>query len=225
MSAVEVVPSSRWRALLPQGVVTCETRRFDHSSCLYPQERLAVRDAVAKRVEEFAAGRVCARAALAQLGIADAPLLRGPDRRPVWPSGVVGSITHTDRYCAAAVARSSAFLGIGIDVERVGRLTRDVQQRICSPRELDRLGAMDDGARQDAATVIFSAKEAFYKSQSGLDGAMSDFLDVELRLHEGVFVVEPRRPLAAGLDRAGVLSGRYVVDSGLVFTGIALPVG
>ena len=221
MPLADLAPSGLWAALLPPDVVAVETRRFNHSPLLYPDERSAVGRAIPKRIEEFAAGRACAREAMEWLGIAPGPLLRGADRRPGWPAGVIGSITHTEGYCAAAVAWASAYLGLGIDVERNGRLTEALQRRICTGRELDRLGDLDADARQKAATVIFSAKEAFYKSQSALAGAVIEFHDVELQLHEGVFVVEPLRRLPAVLDGVS-LSGRYAVEGELVFTGIAL---
>src|SRR5208283_1858886 len=64
----------------------------------------ALERATAKRVGEFLAGRFCARAAIEALAGAPVELLpRGPDGCPVWPPGLVGSISHTDRFATAAV--------------------------------------------------------------------------------------------------------------------------
>jgi 4'-phosphopantetheinyl transferase EntD len=41
------------------------------------------------------------------------------DRTPVWPDGVVGSITHTGDFAAAAVAWAADIAGLGIDSEQV----------------------------------------------------------------------------------------------------------
>jgi 4'-phosphopantetheinyl transferase EntD len=40
------------------------------------------------------------------LGLPERPIPMGRDRAPVWPEGVVGSISHSDAFCLAAVARS-----------------------------------------------------------------------------------------------------------------------
>jgi len=41
-----------------------------------------------------------------------------PEQGPaIWPPGVLGSITHTDWYCGAAVARTADFTALGIDAE------------------------------------------------------------------------------------------------------------
>ena len=44
------------------------------------------------------------RAAIGGTWDRPAAILAGPRGQPLWPPGVVGSITHTDLYCAAAVA-------------------------------------------------------------------------------------------------------------------------
>ena len=71
---------------------------------LLPAERAALGQVVDGRRRDFAAGRHCARRALARLVGSPEPILSGPDREPVWPQGIVGSITHCDGYRAAAVA-------------------------------------------------------------------------------------------------------------------------
>ncbi|MGW7821409.1 4'-phosphopantetheinyl transferase family protein [Streptomyces puniciscabiei] len=78
--------------------------REDPTTALYPQETAHLRHALPKRRREFATARVCARRALQALGLPPAPIPPGSNGAPQWPAGVVGSITHRRRYCAAAVA-------------------------------------------------------------------------------------------------------------------------
>ena len=53
---------------------------------------------------EFVTARICARRALAELGVADAAIPRGPAGSPIWPARVVGSLTHCVGFRTAAVA-------------------------------------------------------------------------------------------------------------------------
>ena len=96
-------------------VVECD-RRVEESF-LHPEEAACVRRSVEKRRLEFSAGRFCARMALSQLGVHDFSLLPDADRVPLWPPGVVGSISHCSGLAVAAVARSESVKSIGVDVE------------------------------------------------------------------------------------------------------------
>src|SRR5512134_460449 len=105
----------------------------DPSPPLLAEEEPLVARAVDKRRREFAKGRACARAALARLGCVAGPLLTGSEREPLWPDGVVGSVTHTDSYCAVAVVRSAACAGLGIDAELAEPLDPPIADRISTP--------------------------------------------------------------------------------------------
>ncbi len=205
----DIASSKIWGEILPPRIVACETRVPGRIDCLYRGERKAVANAITRRVEEFAAGRACARAALLQLGIPPQPLLRGRDGAVLWPDGIVGAITHTRGYCAAAVARRSDYSGLGIDAEEVGRMTSEMWPLICSADE----GAWFTGtnAPLETATLLFSAKEAVFKC---CPGDFPNFREVTIRLREGTFHVEvPATPQ--------LQPGRYRVADALVFSGIA----
>ena len=144
------------------------------------------------RQEQFAAGRACARAGLSVLGCPEEPLLVGEDRRPLWPSGVTGSISHTrglgesgsnEASFGVAVVVLDAALGgrgIGVDVERVGRVREALFGRLFTGAELEDLRRLPLDRRAVHATVLFSAKEAFYKAQFGLSRSWVGFRDVEI---------------------------------------------
>lgn len=147
---------------------------------LHPNEAAHVGHASDQRRGEFAAGRVCARAGLRELGVdPDRPLVAAADRSPQWPEGIIGSISHTGAYCVAVVARADGSDGgLGVDAEQLGRVTDRLHRTIFTDGErawLDRLGARD---RSHAATMLFSAKEAFYKAQHPLTRSWVGFKDV-----------------------------------------------
>lgn len=130
--------------IVPQAVVTMEA---DPRACrrdadaLFPEERSYIERAVAKRRREFTTGRLLARTALEKLGIEAQPIGRGSDRSPVWPSDTVGLISHTDSWCAVAVARSTDVLALGIDVENDAPLLARLLEIVCVPQELEWLSS------------------------------------------------------------------------------------
>ncbi|WNI19040.1 4'-phosphopantetheinyl transferase family protein [Actinacidiphila sp. ITFR-21] len=155
---------------------------LDHAP-LFPEEAEAITKAVAKRRAEYTAGRACARAALAAFGAPSGPILRDARRgAPVWPAGFVGSITHTEGYRAAAVARAGDILTLGIDAEPHGPLPDGVLDVIlATPAEqaaLDRLTAEHPAFRWDR--LLFSAKETVYKAWYPFHRRMLGFKEAEL---------------------------------------------
>ncbi|HZP11293.1 MAG TPA: 4'-phosphopantetheinyl transferase superfamily protein [Nevskiaceae bacterium] len=221
--------SAVFQELLPAGIATAELSGPGDPSMLSTAERKHIGAAVAKRASEFAAGRLCARRALAQYGIHDYPLVGGADRRPQWPSTLVGSITHTQGFSAAAVAERSRFRGIGIDVESIGRVTRDVWSEVLLPEEQRWLEQLDPREQAQIAALMFSAKESFYKCQYELTSQWLDFQDVALdvvgwNLGLGSFAVHPRKTTRIVEAYQGRLFGRFAFRRGLVLTGIAIAV-
>ncbi|HTQ34349.1 MAG TPA: hypothetical protein VMI30_09280 [Stellaceae bacterium] len=121
--------------LLPPQVSVVETRRDAPDVFVFPEEAALVEGAVAPRLAEFVTTRHCARLALRRFDIADSPILRGPKREPLWPAGIVGSLTHCADYRAAAVARLSDILSIGIDAEPHEPIRDRIVERILVEEE------------------------------------------------------------------------------------------
>jgi len=116
------------------------------------------------RRREFTLGRNAARHALRRLGIPAATIGRHPeDRDPVWPAGVVGSISHSHGVAAAACAPADRVLGIGLDLERAGPLGDDLVAEICRPDELAHLRELAPHP-VDWPKQLFTIKEAAYKA-------------------------------------------------------------
>jgi len=210
-------------ALFPAGVAGAELVRLEDAGPLLGAERASIAGAAAPRALEFAAGRHCAREALRALGCEPVPVLRREDRQPAWPPGIVGSISHASGYCGAVVARSSTCLGLGFDVEEWGRMRPALWRRIATPREIEWLRAQGDlGARW--ATLLFSAKEAFYKAQYPSSATFLGFQAAAFHAAgSGRFEIELLRDVPA-VGRAGArFAGRYATDAERCYTGICLP--
>lgn len=148
----------------------------DQTHALSPAEREQVEGAVASRRAEYSTGRFLAKRALGQLG-SDASSIPSEGRRPIWPEGVVGSITHSRRYALAVASRRSQFAGVGIDLERTNRVTKALAPKTMTEGELAAAGA---GWPPSPRTANFSAKEAIFKAVNPIVGLMIGFKEVEI---------------------------------------------
>ncbi len=216
------------RNLFPPGALIAELRGPGDPAALFPEEAQSLQRAVLKRVQEFAAGRLCARRLLAEFGIDDFPIKVAKDRQPVWPDSLVGSITHTTGFCAAVAARKTHLRAVGIDSEVAGSVRQELWRGICTPHETAWLHSLPSAEQTRAATLIFSAKEAFYKCQFPLLQERLNFHDVSVAvgswgLARGAFEVRANRPLALARHATLALEGQYLFHEELVTTGIALP--
>jgi 4'-phosphopantetheinyl transferase EntD len=163
----------------------------------------------------------------AEVGIEGFSLLPAKDRQPVWPTGIAGSITHTEGYSAAVVIRRGSVRSVGLDAERIAAVHEGLWPRICAPSELASLRDFPGAQRGERAAVTFAAKEAFYKSQFALTGEWIGFEDVVVDLEGesgagGTFVVVPQRPLLLQRHEPQRLTGRFRRHGEFVAAGLAL---
>jgi 4'-phosphopantetheinyl transferase EntD len=146
-----------------------------------PDEARAVARAVPARRREFAAGRASARLALERLGHPHVgPIPAGPDRTPVWPIGIVGSITHCAGLTAAAVGQTSEFRGIGLDAEPAMPLEPELVPVVCSRRERSWIDAQREVDSLDWPKLFFCLKEAVQKCVFLELRTLLEFSDVEV---------------------------------------------
>lgn len=209
--------------LFPAGAVAAELRGAGDAALLLPAEARRLGQAVPKRVREFAAGRSCARRALAEFGIVDFPLEAAADRRPIWPRGMVGSITHTAGFCAAVVADLTRASSLGIDSEAVCDVKEEIWPSICLPIEIDWVHSLPPAEQAAAAALIFSAKEAFYKCQYPVTHEFLGFHDVRAEAEgwgdRGSFRIHALRRVA--LQTPMALRGHYLFHEQFVSAGMS----
>jgi 4'-phosphopantetheinyl transferase EntD len=207
--------------ILPPAVRSAHSRADPPSAVLFPEEAALIVNAVEKRRQEFTTVRHCARLALAELGVAPGPVLPGVRGAPVWPDGIVGSMTHCAGYRAAAVGRMSQVGGIGIDAEEHGPLPEGVLDMVSSASERAHLAELAEA--QPAVhwgRLLFSAKEAVYKVWSPRTGEWLGFEEAEVSF-DPVSATFTARLLVPG--PFPTLHGRYLVEDGIVLAAIALP--
>jgi 4'-phosphopantetheinyl transferase EntD len=152
-------------------------------AALTEAEAVLVERAVDKRRREFATARRLARLGLSRMGRAHAEILHAPDRSPLWPQGMTGSISHCDTRAVVALAAQGEAGTVGIDVEHRDGLRRDLWKSVFLPAETARLEAQfDEAERARMALVLFSAKEALYKAQHPWSRKYMGFHDLEVVL-------------------------------------------
>jgi 4'-phosphopantetheinyl transferase EntD len=189
----------------------------------YPEEIQAIAMAVPKRRREFLVGRHYARHALAQLGCPPCAILFDDKRLPLWPEGYIGSITHSDRVCAAVVGQVDAFRTLGIDLEPDTPLDRELLYLICRPDEVEHnQTAVERGL--DIPKLIFVAKEAAFKAYFLETHTFLEFNDVSITIDpaSGVFVAQlanDDKPPIAGQRR---FEGRFARFDGHFFAAITI---
>lgn len=208
--------------LVPRSVATAETREDILDIELFPGERRSMGRAVEKRRREFVTGRACARKALGRLGLAAADIPSGPRGEPLWPAGVVGSITHCPGYRACAVARIRDVKSIGIDAEVNAPLPDGVLELVASKRERELIAI---GGSLCMDRLLFSAKEAVYKAWFPLAQRWLGFEDVELRVDIPQAAFSARllvsAPVVAGV-RLDEFTGRWHVEEGIICTAVVV---
>jgi 4'-phosphopantetheinyl transferase EntD len=238
--------------ILPARAVVEETREDLLDGALFAQEQASVERAVEKRRREFITARVCAHRALARLDLAVQPVLTGEHGEPLWPEGVVGSITHCQGYRACALARAIDLIAIGIDAEPDAALPEGVLSTIACAEEQAWVLAQARVAPQISwDRLLFSAKESIYKALYPLtrcrlgfqdavvaaasDAAASDAAASDAAASDapdagpdaGAFsarLLLPHTPSASGVPSVlSTLQGRWLARDGLVLTAVALP--
>jgi 4'-phosphopantetheinyl transferase EntD len=213
--------------LLPAGVAVVEAFEDRPGEPVFPGEEDLIAHAVEARRCEFVTARRCAREALAKLGHEPIPIRVGSRREPQWPTVLVGSITHTAGFRAAAVAPRKVLAGIGIDTEQNEPLPDRVEELVTVPGESEMLAAL---ARASPETrwdrLLFSAKESVFKAWYPLTGRWLGFEDARLTIDPtGTFSAEllidgsrkdGERPLTQ-------LHGNFLRAHGLVATAVIVP--
>jgi 4'-phosphopantetheinyl transferase EntD len=210
--------------LLPPSVAAAESigpvpeREQRPGRGLFPAEEALVRTADPRRRAEFAAGRACARTALAGLGLPAVPVLAGRAGEPCWPAGITGSLTHCAGYRACAVARAADVAGLGIDAEPDAELPAGLIGSVANGAErawIARQAASAPAVRWDR--LLFSAKEAVSKLWYPLTGHWPGLGQIAVFPDPaGTFEAQVA---ASGPAPAG-LTGRWLARGGLIVTAV-----
>ena len=193
------------------------------SGTLLREEEHLVRNAAEVRRTEFGCGRTLARNALRRMGIEGIPILKGPSREPIWPSDIVGSITHCDGYCAAATAFATDILTLGIDAEVNEPLPPDILRMVAFGSDLEWVhGLPKNSIAWDR--LLFSIKETVYKAWYPIEKSWLDFREVMVRVDPAarIFSAEVRSNRGTLGEFPSNVTGQYVTSKNYLLTSLEL---
>jgi len=160
--------AAAWRDLLPKNVLVCAGPILEEAPALTDRERASAGPLDEERLRELKSGRFYAKRALAKLELNNVHIPIGSDRSPMWPRGVVGSLTHVrwrdGGHVAAAVGRASEFWGSGIDIEKEEGLHPSLWGHVLTTREFERVRTLPPPIRGVEVQLVWCAKEAFIKA-------------------------------------------------------------
>jgi enterobactin synthetase component D len=182
---------------------------------------------VPTRQLEFIAGRISARTALRQAGLAEPPTVgMADDRAPIWPAGFVGSITHAAGSAWAVAAPMTLLRAVGVDLE--GELTaqamRDLAPQVMASGEA--LPVAPHWPATRLFSLVFSAKESAYKCLAGFGAAELGFRDLRLAAVDfasGSLRLQLLHGFAPQLPAGFELAGGFTSEGQRVRTWMAWP--
>ncbi|MCV9389355.1 4'-phosphopantetheinyl transferase family protein [Reichenbachiella ulvae] len=164
---------------LPEEARACFTNQNLGAEVLHAEELSIYQNFEPTRQLDFCRGRYSAHQCLEHFG-ADAPILKDQEGAPIWPEGYSGSISHTNGMAGAMVTKNVWIRSVGLDLERIGRITRELWQLLFTPREINQLNQCYPEKADFLSTLFFSIKEAFYKMQFAISRQFMGFHDCEI---------------------------------------------
>jgi len=214
--------------ILPAGVAAAEMVQYPEGLAPHPGEEHLIEKSVEKRRRDFIGARHCARQALVQLGEPQVAIGKGERGMPLFPRGVVGSLTHCDGYRAAALAHRLRWRSVGIDAEPHAALPEGVLDSVSLPAERNWLTGALPATGLHLDRLLFCAKEATYKAWFPLTLRWLGFEDAHITFtlgedgESGTFRSEllVPGPVNDGGAPLQTFDGRWLITDGLILTAI-----
>lgn len=180
-----------------------------------------MKNANIKRKAEYLAGRICAKKALNQLDISTIPISQ-PDRSPLWPENISGSITHSHHIAASAVVNIQDWLTIGLDIEQLMSEERSTKlsSHIVDEQELSIM-------KDDIAvfiTLAFSIKESLFKALFPITKKYFYFHDAEIVEWScsGKITLRLLIDLSNDWKKGTIIKGMYCLKEGYIWTMVGI---
>lgn len=143
---------------------------------------LKIAQACVDRKNEYLCGRVLVQAVLNHHFGLDQPITSMYEPLPIWPSHVLGSISHSQNKLIVGLSNSALYLGIDIEHWVTSEFAQESAHLILTPSEFDlwksKAAEFFDFARY--VSLIFSVKESLYKAVYPTAKQYIDFLEASI---------------------------------------------
>lgn len=145
-------------------------------------------------------------------------------REPLWPDLYVGSISHSKSLVLSAIAKKSELMFLGVDIEVIGRVNSGVAEKILIEQDIKQVDGL---STEELHTLIFSAKEAFYKAifptykkYFGFESAYVSFVSVKESYFEINLAVDLNEYF--NQQRFKRVRGKYIILDNQIITLIEI---
>ena len=143
---------------------------------------LKIAQARVERKNEYLCGRVLAQAVLNHHFGLDQSITSMHEHLPIWPSHVLGSISHSQNKLIVALSSHAVYLGIDIEHWVTSEFAQESAHLVLTPSEFDlwktKACEFFDFARY--VSLIFSVKESLYKAVYPTAKQYIDFLKASI---------------------------------------------
>lgn len=177
-----------------------------------------------KRKAEYLAGRYCAQKAQASFDGKTRNIGTGPQRQPIWPEHLCGSISHTAKRAICLMATKTQVLSIGVDIEEWinPKQVPNIHTLVINNTESQLLKQLPLPF-SNAFTVIFSAKESVFKALYPEVKILFDFSAVVLiSVHQYHVVLQLKQTLSESFTTGLKLQVYFKVDDSHCITWLAI---
>ncbi len=187
-----------------------------------------IQRANSNRLAEYVTGRYCAALAIRKLSGIWHNHIPSHERRPLWPKGIIGSITHSGNISHCVVAAQSDYSALGIDCEKINLSVSQCIELMDQVLQSDELSVFPSQmAASSQFYLAFSAKETVFKAFDPFIRQIYDFNKVRLTSIDpdaGKFTYTYRDPFPENLNceyRSG--SGGFQFSEGYIHTFLSIP--
>lgn len=181
-----------------------------------------------KRKIEYQVGRQCAEAAIKEMTKNKGKIIdlkQNKDGSTQWPTGVTGSITHSQNIILAIVASSSIYSGLGIDIEKIidPIFAKKLITRIANKSEQQLLNK--NLSISTLASIIFSGKETLFKALYPLTHKRFYCRDAEIIAidhNKKQWQIRLLTTLSTSHNVGQIYHGKYFINQQLVISYISI---
>ncbi|MCI2286167.1 4'-phosphopantetheinyl transferase superfamily protein [Colwellia sp. MSW7] len=216
-------PISKQINVIIEGVDYCQLafkqKLFQSLNIQFPS---VLNEAVVKRQSEYLCQGYVAVKALSKLGFTTYNVSTGKHREPIWPHGVLGSITHTNTsaFCTVALRKNVRYLGIDHENWISSMNVEEIKRSIINSQE-DKLISQIDLAYEQAFTLVFSAKESLFKALFPSLQCYFDFKDAQIiciHMKNKTFIIKLTTTLSKTFKIGDIFYGSFTYNANSIQT-------